>query len=105
MTIGSRLAPRLVHPFWTGPLDAVVEKINADVDALDRLLGAQHYRLAYWRTASQRIPCPGLEQKKIVLFSDEGIIAEDNTILMPEEAVAIVIAGKDEPLFEIEKTQ
>jgi (1->4)-alpha-D-glucan 1-alpha-D-glucosylmutase len=32
-----------------------IRKINADVDALDRLLAAQWYRVAYWRIASETI--------------------------------------------------
>jgi hypothetical protein len=55
--------------------------------------------------ASYRIPCPGVGEKELVLSSEEGITAEDNEILMPGETVAILIGGKDDPLFEIEKTQ
>ena len=36
-------------------LDRAVAAINADVDALDALLDAQWYRLAYWRIASEKI--------------------------------------------------
>jgi (1->4)-alpha-D-glucan 1-alpha-D-glucosylmutase len=36
-------------------LDRAVEWINGDVDALDALLDAQWYRLAYWRLASEKI--------------------------------------------------
>ncbi|HEV2720658.1 MAG TPA: malto-oligosyltrehalose synthase [Thermoanaerobaculia bacterium] len=36
-------------------LDRAVSTINADVDALDALLDAQWYRLAYWRIASEKI--------------------------------------------------
>lgn len=39
--------------------------------------------------ASQRIPCPELGKKEIVLSSDEGIAAEDNEIFMPGETIAI----------------
>ncbi len=40
---------------------------------------------------SQRIPYPGLGVKEILLFSEEGITAEDNEILMPGETVAILM--------------
>jgi len=36
-------------------LDRAAGAINADVDALDALLDAQWYRLAYWRIASEKI--------------------------------------------------
>src|SRR5204863_163911 len=36
-------------------LDAAIARINEDVDALDRLLDAQWYRVAYWRIASETI--------------------------------------------------
>src|SRR5439155_6269454 len=36
-------------------LDRAVEAINGEVDALDALLDAQWYRLAYWRIASEKI--------------------------------------------------
>lgn len=36
-------------------VDGVLAGINADPDALDALLDAQHYRLAYWRTAGREL--------------------------------------------------
>ena len=36
-------------------LDANIARINDDADALDRLLDAQWYRVAYWRIASETI--------------------------------------------------
>src|SRR5881398_1933758 len=36
-------------------LDRAVDSINGEVDALDALLDAQWYRLAYWRIASEKI--------------------------------------------------
>jgi (1->4)-alpha-D-glucan 1-alpha-D-glucosylmutase len=35
--------------------DEAIERINADPDRLDALLGRQHYRLAYWRLASREL--------------------------------------------------
>jgi (1->4)-alpha-D-glucan 1-alpha-D-glucosylmutase len=38
------------------PADGVdIDRINDDVDQLDRLLSRQHYRLAYWRTANDEL--------------------------------------------------
>jgi (1->4)-alpha-D-glucan 1-alpha-D-glucosylmutase len=36
-------------------LHAAIQRINSDADALDALLDAQWYRLAYWRIASEKI--------------------------------------------------
>lgn len=36
-------------------IDACIEKLNRDVDALDALIMRQHYRLASWRTARQEL--------------------------------------------------
>ncbi|MEA2476999.1 MAG: (1-_4)-alpha-D-glucan 1-alpha-D-glucosylmutase, partial [Actinomycetota bacterium] len=38
-----------------GAVDDALERINGDPDALHELLEAQHYRLAYWRTAVQEL--------------------------------------------------
>jgi maltooligosyltrehalose trehalohydrolase len=43
--------------------------------------------------ATQRIPCTGLAEKKIVLCSEEKTVAEDSSILLPANAVAI-LAGQ-----------
>ena len=34
-------------------IDAAINELNEDLDALDEFLNLQHYRLAYWRTADQ----------------------------------------------------
>lgn len=36
-------------------IDAVIEEMNADPDALDELLAQQNYRLSYWKTADQQL--------------------------------------------------
>lgn len=36
-------------------IDGVLAEINTDPDAMDALLSAQHYRLAYWRTAGREL--------------------------------------------------
>lgn len=36
-------------------IDQVLEDLNTDPDRLDQLLGAQNYRLAYWRVANEEI--------------------------------------------------
>jgi len=60
-------------------IDAVLSEINADPDRLHRCLEAQHYRLAFWRTASSDInyrrffdidDLVGICVEKKVVFSD-----------------------------------
>jgi len=36
-------------------IDRALAELNGSVDALDDLLNAQHYRLAYWKTADQQL--------------------------------------------------
>jgi (1->4)-alpha-D-glucan 1-alpha-D-glucosylmutase len=36
-------------------VDGAIGEINSDPDAMDRLLGLQHYRLAYWRIAGREL--------------------------------------------------
>jgi (1->4)-alpha-D-glucan 1-alpha-D-glucosylmutase len=42
-------------PAFSDALGQTIERFNTDFDALDRLLEAQVYRLAYWRVASETI--------------------------------------------------
>lgn len=50
-----QLLCRLCHenPRIDAAIDIEIERINADVDALDKLLEQQNYRLAFWRTAKR----------------------------------------------------
>jgi (1->4)-alpha-D-glucan 1-alpha-D-glucosylmutase len=41
------------QPALAAAVDAAAGSLNADPDVLDALLGAQNYRLAYWRVAAQ----------------------------------------------------
>src|SRR5207253_8190618 len=43
------------EPAFRDALERAVQRINGDADALDALLDAQWYRLAYWRIASEKI--------------------------------------------------
>ena len=42
-------------PFIAEATDAVLRRINRDVDALDALLERQNFRLSFWRTAEQEL--------------------------------------------------
>ncbi len=48
-----RLSELAADPAVAQALDAAVASVNADPDALDALLEAQQYRLAYWRASSR----------------------------------------------------
>jgi (1->4)-alpha-D-glucan 1-alpha-D-glucosylmutase len=43
------------RPATAAAIDDSVAALNADVDALDRLLEAQNHRIAYWRTAGREL--------------------------------------------------
>jgi (1->4)-alpha-D-glucan 1-alpha-D-glucosylmutase len=43
------------RPEVAAAIDAEIEALNRDPDALDRLLGEQNYRLAYWRTGAEEL--------------------------------------------------
>ncbi|HUF06467.1 MAG TPA: malto-oligosyltrehalose synthase, partial [Candidatus Binatia bacterium] len=47
------LAPGTLEPHLGRGDDEVLAGVNADADALDALLRDQHYRLAFWRAASE----------------------------------------------------
>ncbi|HON67867.1 MAG TPA: malto-oligosyltrehalose synthase [Phycisphaerae bacterium] len=43
------------QPPVAAAVDGVINEVNTEPDAMDRLLNAQHYRLAYWRTAGREL--------------------------------------------------
>lgn len=43
------------RPATAAAVDETLAALNADVDALDRLLDAQNHRIAYWRTAEREL--------------------------------------------------
>ena len=51
----ARLAELCAEPALSAAVDARVEAVNADWDALDALLDRQNYRLAFWRTAGREV--------------------------------------------------
>ncbi len=51
--LGARLLVVADTPRVARALDRTIKRLNADADALDRLLDEQNYRLAFWRTASR----------------------------------------------------
>lgn len=49
------LARLLDQPAVAASVDAEIGAVNADPDALHRILDEQHYRLAYWRTGAREL--------------------------------------------------
>lgn len=43
------------QPECCSGIGAVIEELSGDADQLDEILGMQHYRLAFWRTADQEL--------------------------------------------------
>ncbi|MCF8050573.1 MAG: malto-oligosyltrehalose synthase [Desulfobacterales bacterium] len=65
--------------------DAVAAEINADVDALDRLLCAQHYRLAYWRAAAEDLNYRrffAINELAALRIEDEAVLAETHRLIL-----------------------
>ncbi len=67
------------HPEVAAAVDAEVEALNRDPDAVDDLLGQQNYRLAYWRTGAEELSyrrffdietLAGLQVEKEAVFAD-----------------------------------
>jgi maltooligosyltrehalose trehalohydrolase len=46
--------------------------------------------------AAQRIPCPEFAGKTVILSSEEGVMGENNAILLPGHAVAILAKYKQQ---------
>ncbi|HEX7225072.1 MAG TPA: malto-oligosyltrehalose synthase [Candidatus Limnocylindria bacterium] len=51
--VAARLSELIAEPGVAAAVDAAIGERTADVDALDALLEAQHYRLAFWRAGSR----------------------------------------------------
>jgi (1->4)-alpha-D-glucan 1-alpha-D-glucosylmutase len=78
------LRGRLAELCQAGPsvakaIDAEVEAVNSDPDALDELLSQQNYRLAYWRTGAEELSyrrffdietLAGLREEDKAVFAD-----------------------------------
>jgi (1->4)-alpha-D-glucan 1-alpha-D-glucosylmutase len=64
------------NPEVAAAVDAEVEALNRDPDALDDLLGQQNYRLAYWRTAAEELSY----RRFFDIESLAGLREEDETV-------------------------
>jgi len=74
--------------------DAKMERIYVHFDEVARWLTmTRGYVLVAcnFADASRYIECSDLENKKVFLSSEEGILVEDNTLLLPAESVAVLV--------------
>ncbi len=66
-------------------LDAEVEELNRDPDALDALLRRQNFRLAYWRTASEELDYRrffNIETLVGLRVEDERVFADTHRLIL-----------------------
>ena len=77
--LGARLKTLLeTEPQVSSALDDVLAETNRDWDALDAVLDAQNYRLAYWRTAGQELGY----RRFFDITSLVGLRVEDEAVFM-----------------------
>jgi (1->4)-alpha-D-glucan 1-alpha-D-glucosylmutase len=72
-------------PGVAAAVDAEVEALNRDPDALDDLLGQQNYRLAYWRTAAEELSYRrffDIESLAGLREEDEAVFADDHRLIL-----------------------
>jgi (1->4)-alpha-D-glucan 1-alpha-D-glucosylmutase len=73
------------NPQVAAAVDAEVEALNLDPDALDDLLGQQNYRLAYWRTAAEELSYRrffDIESLAGLREEDEAVFADDHRLVL-----------------------
>jgi (1->4)-alpha-D-glucan 1-alpha-D-glucosylmutase len=66
-------------------IDAEVEALNRDPDALDDLLGQQNYRLAYWRTGAEELSYRrffDIETLAGLRVEDEAVFADTHRLIL-----------------------
>jgi (1->4)-alpha-D-glucan 1-alpha-D-glucosylmutase len=66
-------------------IDAEVEAVNSDPDALDDLLGQQNFRLAYWRTGAEELSYRrffDIETLAGLRVEDEAVFADTHRLIL-----------------------
>jgi (1->4)-alpha-D-glucan 1-alpha-D-glucosylmutase len=74
-----------VKPEVAAVVDAEVEALNADPDALDDLLSQQNYRLAYWRTGAEELSYRrffDIETLAGLRVEDEAVFADTHRLIL-----------------------
>jgi (1->4)-alpha-D-glucan 1-alpha-D-glucosylmutase len=73
------------EPEVAAAIDAEVEALNHDPDALDDLLGQQNYRLAYWRTGAEELSYRrffDIESLAGLREEDEAVFADAHRLIL-----------------------
>ncbi len=73
------------RPEVSKAIDAEVEALNRDPDALDELLGQQNYRLAYWRTGAEELSYRrffDIETLAGLRVEDEAVFADTHRLIL-----------------------
>jgi (1->4)-alpha-D-glucan 1-alpha-D-glucosylmutase len=68
-----------LHPPVAAAVDRAIEAVNDDVEALDRLLERQNYRLAWWRTAGEE-----LDYRRFFDINDLAAIRVEDPLVFAE---------------------
>jgi (1->4)-alpha-D-glucan 1-alpha-D-glucosylmutase len=69
--------------------DIDIDRVNGDVDELDRLLCGQHYRLSYWRAANDELDY----RRFFTIQSLIGVRVEDPEVFADTHATILRLAG------------
>lgn len=73
------------RPEVAAAIDAEVDAVNDDPDALDRLLGRQNYRLAYWATAAEELSYRrffNIETLAGLRIEDQEVFADTHRLIL-----------------------
>jgi (1->4)-alpha-D-glucan 1-alpha-D-glucosylmutase len=73
------------RPAVAKAIDAEVEAVNSDPDALDDLLSQQNYRLAYWRTGAEELSYRrffDIETLAGLRVEDEAVFADTHRLIL-----------------------
>jgi len=73
------------QPEVAAAIDAEIEDLNRDPDALDELLSQQNYRLAYWRTAAEELSYRrffDIDTLAGLRVEDESVFADTHRLIL-----------------------
>ncbi len=81
------------EPEVAAAIDAEIEDLNRDPDALDALLSQQNYRLAYWRTAAEELSYRrffDIDTLAGLRVEDESVFADTHRLILSLVADGVV---------------
>jgi (1->4)-alpha-D-glucan 1-alpha-D-glucosylmutase len=73
------------HPGVAAAIDAEIDALNADPDAVDDLLSQQNFRLAYWRTGAEELSYRrffDIETLAGLRVEDEAVFADTHRLIL-----------------------